>query len=76
MSGNLVNNMDQYEEMLAHLKMADRELDMVADMEMDMVADIDMEIQFVLRELVTGAGHWLIRPKLFRPEAIPGLPIF
>ena len=53
-------------------KVADIEVDMVADMEVDMVADIgidiDIEIQFGER---VGHGGWLIRPKLFQPEACP-----
>ena len=52
-------------------KVADKEM---VDMELDMVADIDinMEIQFGER-----GGHkgWLIGPKLFWHEAIPGLRI-
>ena len=56
------------------------EVDMVADMEVDKVADnkkndidINMEIQFGER---VGHGGWLIGPKLFQPEAEPGLRIF
>ena len=58
------------------IKFADMKLDMVADMKVDkvanmvanMVADINMEIQFGER---VGHGGWLIRPKLFQPEACP-----
>ena len=47
---------------------ADLEVDKVADMEVDMETDIDIEIQFGER---VGHGGWLIRPKLFQPEACP-----
>ena len=51
---------------------ADLEVDKVADMEVDMETDIDIdidiEIQFGKR---VGHGGWLIRPKLFQPEACP-----
>ena len=53
-------------------KVVDIEMDMVANMEVDMETDIDIdidiEIQFGER---VGHGGWLIRPKLFQPEAYP-----
>ena len=53
-------------------KVVDIEMDMVANMEVDMETDIDIdidiEIQFGER---VGHGGWLIRPKLFQPEACP-----
>ena len=59
--------------------MADMELDIVADMEVDKVADIevdmvaDMEVDMVDIQFGERVGHggWLIRPKLFQPEAYP-----
>ena len=48
--------------------MADMELDMVTDMEVDIEVDMETKIQFGER---VGHGGWLIRPKLFQPEACP-----